>query len=106
MAKGSSISSSMKKGIRACEIILGIKYSGKTFDEAKKFLEENLPKIKGKDIRDYLEPSEKMYKGIGFITQMLGVEFKGSTMKEASDFISDNMSKAVSVQKGKSKNAK
>lgn len=106
MAKGKSgpsVSASMKKGIKACERILGVKYSGKTFDDAKKFLDENLEKIKDKDMRDYMEPSEKMWKGIGFITQMTGLEFTGSTMKEASEFIARNLDKAKAMAEKRKK---
>lgn len=101
--KGPKVSTSMKKGIKACETILGIKYSGKTFDEAKKFLDENLPKIQGKDMREHIEPSEKMWKGIGFITQMTGQEFTGTTMKEASEFISRNLDKAKEIAEKRKK---
>lgn len=102
-SKGPSVSTSMKKGIKACEKILGIKYTGKSFDEAKKFLDENLEKIKDKDIRDYIEPSDKMWKGIGFITQMTGIEFTGTTMKEASEFISRNLDKAKTIAEKRKK---
>ena len=101
--KGPSVSSSMKKGIKACEVMLGIKYSGKSFDDAKKFLDENLPKIQDKDMRDYMEPSDKMWKGIGFITQMTGEEFHGTTMKEASEFISRNLDKAKNIAEKRKK---
>lgn len=97
------VSPKMKKGIKVCETILGIKYKGKSFDEAKKFLEENLPKIEGKDIRAYKEPSKKMWDGIALITQELRVEFTGTTMLDASNFIGKYMEKAIAQRKGKKK---
>ena len=85
----------MRKGIKMIEELLGIKYKGKTFDDASKFLEEYLPQIQGKDIREVREPSEKMLRGISFIQSMLHVEFTGKTMKEASEFISQYMDQAI-----------
>lgn len=93
------VSTKMKKGIKVCEEILGVKYTGKSFDEAKEFLDKNLPKIKGKDIRDYRAPSEKMYKAIDFIEKTLEVEFTGKTMQEASEFISSWLQKAKDAKK-------
>jgi hypothetical protein len=96
-SKEPSVSVKMKKGIKVCETILGVEYKGKTFEEAKTFLDMNLPKIEGKDIREYVEPSDKMWRGIAFIQQMTGEEFTGTTMKDASQFISQNISKAKEV---------
>lgn len=100
------VSTKMKKGIKICEEILGIKYTGKTFDEAKEFLDTNLPKIQGKDVREKRDPSTKMWSAIGFIQDTLHVEFKGHNQKEASEFISTYFDKAKEVsgqKKGKKK---
>lgn len=96
--KSLKITPKMKKGISACELILGIEFTGKSFEEASKFLETNLPKIQGKDVRDYMEPSEKMLKAISFIQSKTGDVFEGSTMREASEFISANLDKARSIK--------
>ena len=87
-------SAKMKKGIKIIEENLHIKYTGKTFDDAKKFLDENLPKLNDIDFRESKSPSEKQLKGIHFIESMLGVQFTGSSMKDASDFLDEYFDQA------------
>lgn len=81
------VSAKMKKGISLIEMHLGIKYRGHNFEDASKFLEENLPKLKGVDFRERKKPSDKQVKFISLIESTLKVTFEGSSMKEASDFI-------------------
>ena len=100
---GPKVSTNMRKGIKAIEEILGIQYKGKTFDDAHKFLDEYLPKIKDKDIRDYRPPSDKMLKGIEIIRRTLGVEFDGSTMREASEFLDEYLPQASEIISRRSK---
>ena len=50
----------MRKAISVIETITGSTYRGKTFEDACNFIGENKPKCEGKDVRDYMEPSEKM----------------------------------------------
>lgn len=102
-SKGPKVSSKMRKGIKLCEEVLGVKYKGKTFDEAKEFLDDNMPKIQNVDIRERREPSEKMWFAIGFIEKVLNVKFEGNNQKQASEFISSYLDKAKkeSGQKGK-----
>lgn len=83
------VTSRMKKGIKLCETILDIKYNGKSFSEAQSFLDNNLPKIKGKDIRDYIPPSQKQLRIISQIKEKLGMTDAILTMKQASDFIGE-----------------
>lgn len=94
------ISPKMKKGIKVCELILGVKFEGSSFDDASKFLNENLSKVQGKDIRDYMEPSDKMWSCISYIQKNTEERFEGTSMKQASEFISQNLEK---VRKGGSK---
>lgn len=91
---GPKVSSKMKKGIKMIEKLLGVKYKGKTFDDAKTFLDENMPKIDGMDIRETMEPSEKMWKGIRFIEDFCGVTYNGHNMKDASEFIGQYLEQA------------
>lgn len=88
------ISPKMKKGIAMCEEILGVKFQGSTFEEAHTFLDENLPKCKDKDIREYRRPSDKMISAITWIQQVTGEPYHGKTMKDASEYIERNLEKA------------
>lgn len=98
----STISPKQKKAIKNIEIVTGIKFTGKSQEEASKFLDENLPKLEGVDFRKYKKPSAKMEKGIKFCESILGVEFQGSTMLEASEFLGKYLQKAIdTVNKGK-----
>lgn len=98
----STISTKQKKAIKNIELVTGIKFTGKTQEEASKFLDENLSKLEGIDFRQYKKPSPKMEKGIKFCESILGVEFQGSTMLEASDFLGKYLQKAIdSVNKNK-----
>ena len=64
----------------------------------KKFLDENMSKIKNIDMREHKEPSEKQEYAIDYIESVLDdVEFTGKTMKDASDFISKYYDKAKQV---------
>lgn len=103
------VSPKMRKGIKVVETVLGIKYTGKSFDDAAKFLDEHLEKCKGVDMRDYMKPSEKMMNGIELIRRTLGVEFTGSTMKDASKFLDEYLpqaSKVIESKKGGKTNGK
>lgn len=82
-------SSKMLKGKALCEEILGVKCEGKSFDEISDFLKENLPKIQGKDVRDYRKPSQKMLNYIEAIEKKTGHVYEGKTMKDASEFIEE-----------------
>lgn len=90
---GPKVSAKMRKGINLCEEVLGIKYTGKTFEEAIAFLDENMPKLEGVDVLAKREPSDKMWTMIGWIQRVTGEEFKVTTMREASDFIARNKDK-------------
>lgn len=97
------VSSKMKKGIKMIETVTGIKYTGKTFTEAKDFLDKHLKECQGVDMRVYMQPSEKMLNGIELIRRTLGVEYTGSNMKEASEFLEEYLpqaSKVISSKKG------
>lgn len=100
------VSANMKKGIKMIEVVKGIKYTGKTFDDAHDFLEKHFADVKDKDMREYMKPSEKMMNGVELIRKTLGVEFTGSTMKDASDFLNKYLSEAskvISSKKGDKK---
>lgn len=85
----------MKKAIKNIELGLGIKYHGKTFEDAQNFLEENLPKLKDVDMRDKWKPTKKMMDGIAFCEKVLGVKFVGSTSKDASEFLEKYLQKTL-----------
>lgn len=98
-------SAKMKRAIKLIESTLKLKYKGKTFDDAKKFLDENLPKLDGVDFRESKVPSEKQEKGIKLVNDMLGIEFTGTSMADASKFLEQYLDKAISkaqsIKKGK-----
>ena len=88
------VSVKQHKAIKICEDILNIKFEGDTLEEASKFLSENLPKISGKKVGDYREPSDKQWSGIGFIQRETDHVFEGKTMSDASEFISEYLEEA------------
>ena len=94
-------SSKMKKGVKLCEEVLGVKCEDMSFDGVKKFLDENMPKLKDIDMRERKEPSEKQGYAIDFIESVLNIEFKGKSMKDASEFISQYYDKAKEVSESR-----
>lgn len=81
------VSAKMKKGIKLCEECLNIHYEGKTFEDAKKFLDQNLTLLQNKDIREFRQPSQKMLDAIAIIQQRTGDTYSGHNMKDASEYI-------------------
>lgn len=85
----------MQKAIKLIEESFDVKFTGKTFDDASKFIGEWLPKLKEVDFREKKKPSEKQLKGIDLIEKWLGIIFEGSSMKDASDFLELHLDDAL-----------
>lgn len=85
----------MHKAIKLIEESFDVKFTGKTFDDASKFIGEWLPKLKEVDFREKKKPSERQLKGIDLIEKWLGIFFEGSTMKDASDFLELHLENAL-----------
>lgn len=102
----SSISPKQKKAIKNIELVTGVKFSGKTQDEASKFLDKYLKELDGVDFRKYKKPTAKMEKGIKLCESVLGVEFQGTTMLDASEFLGKYLQKSIDIVSKKGGNRK
>ena len=87
----SYISSPMKKSIKSIELALGVKYKGKTFEEASEFISKYKDKSMKIDLREKMKPSSKMLDKIKMIEDIFGKEFKGESMLDASIFLDTNL---------------
>lgn len=92
-------SSAMAKAARSIQRDLNIQLEGsiKSFDDVKKFLDENMEKW-----REFLgnrPPSEKQLNGVKLIESKLNIEFEGEmTMKDVSEFLDEYLKTALSVK--------
>jgi hypothetical protein len=79
-------SSKQSKAIKLIKDMLGIRYTGTSFEDCSKFLDEHLKEALSK-LSDK-KPSDKQTAAIAKIERALDIKFDGTTSKEASEFIS------------------
>ena len=91
MTEKPKITSKMRKIIKIIENNLNIKFYGKSFSDAKDFIDKNIEDSYKVDTREKRSPTQKQIDCIRKIEEDKKIKFRGRTMKEASDFIGKNI---------------
>lgn len=87
----------MQKAIGMIEKAMGLKYRGKTFEDALKFIGSNIDKARSVDMWTIEKPTEKQLKAIEICEETMGVVFTGTNKRDASNFLDQYFPKAQAI---------